>query len=181
MESIQQAIADAMRFMAELEAGEHAGQVKEKVSEFFNNDVTARGFMAALGTGNAQLSPEANQGLLDGLRANHEIAYDLLVKNIIMSSSAAVTHEENKETDLRVSSESVTARCVEIANQLHDANLSKKVEEVLGAIHQYETDPKSKGDSHAIWFNFFERWGYEGRHVSAAKPHVMSILSRFEK
>lgn len=181
MESIQQAIAEAMRFIAEIEANKHQpADITNKISQFFADDVSSRGFMAALGTCSPKLTAEANEALLEGLRINHEIAYDLLVKNIIMSSSAAVTHEENKQTDLRVSSESVTARCVEIAGELNDTNLTRKVNEVLAAIHQYEEDPKSKGDSHAIWFNFFERWGYEGRHVSAAKPHVMSILSRFE-
>jgi hypothetical protein len=82
------------------------------VSQLFSNEVSARGFMAALGTSNVVLSGEANEGLLDGLRQHQEVAYDLLVKNIIMSASAAVNHAENGKPEQQAESERVSPSAV---------------------------------------------------------------------
>lgn len=181
MQSIQHAISEAMRLIAAIEAGTMSKtEITSQVSQLFDNEVSARGFMAALGTSNVVLSGEANDGLLDGLRQHQEVAYDLLVKNIIMSASAAVNHAENGQPEQEAESDHVTNRCVEIAKQLKDPSLIAKVEEVLAAIHHYEVDPKTKHDAHAVWFNFFERWGYEGRHLKAAKPHVDGLLEQLK-
>lgn len=181
MQSIQHAISEAMRLIAAIEAGSMSkAEITSQVSQLFSNEVSARGFMAALGTSNVVLSGEANEGLLDGLRQHQEVAYDLLVKNIIMSASAAVNHAENGHPEQEAESDHVTNRCVEIAKQLNDPSLIAKVEEVLAAIHHYEIDPKTKHDAHAVWFNFFERWGYEGRHLKAAKPHVDGLLEQLK-
>ncbi|CAN5530013.1 hypothetical protein BH11CYA1_BH11CYA1_06070 [soil metagenome] len=181
MQTIQHAISEAMRLIAAIEAGTLSKEeITKQVSELFSNEVSARGFMAALGTSNVVLSGEANEGLLDGLRQHQEVAYDLLVKNIIMSASASVNHLENGQAEQAAESDHVTNRCVEIAKQLNDPALIAKVEEVLAAIHHYEVDPKTKHDAHAVWFNFFERWGYEGRHLKAAKPHVDGLLEQLK-
>ncbi len=177
MQTIQQAISDSMKLIASIEEGTMGrSEIAEKVSALFDNEVSARGFMAALGTSSVTLSKDAYAGLLDGLKQHQEVAYDLLVKNIIMSASATLTHEENGKDEMRVSSEQVTTRCLELAKALNDAKLNAKVEEVLAAIHKFQLDPKAKHDSHAMWFDFFERWGYEGRHLDAAKKHVKSLL-----
>ncbi len=177
MQTIQQAISESMKLIASIEEGTmEKSEITEKVSALFENEVSARGFMAALGTSSVTLSKDAYEGLLDGLKQHQEVAYDLLVKNIIMSASATLTHEENGKEDMRVSSEQVTARCLDLAKALNDAKLNAKVEEVLAAIHTFQLDPKAKHDSHAMWFDFFERWGYEGRHLDVAKKHVKSLL-----
>jgi len=179
MQTIQQAISESMKLIASIEEGALGkAEITNKVSALFDNELSARGFMAALGSSKVKLSEESYAGLLEGLKEHKDIAYDLLVKNIIMSSSASLTHEENGKEDMRVSSEEVTARCLDIARALNDVKLNAKVEEVLAAIHTFEQDPVAKHDTHAMWFDFFERWGYEGRHLSAAKKHVMSLLGK---
>ena len=153
-------------------------QIKEKVSLLLTNELSARGFMAALSVSESieKLQGASLEGLLDGLKAQPEVAYDLLVKNIIMSSSAALSHEEKGNIEQKKNSQDVTVRCLHLAEKINDKRLSVKVEEVLNAINAFNQDPEEKHDSHHLWFKFFERWGYQDRHLESSRPHLEKLL-----
>lgn len=179
MQTIQQSISESMKVLEAIESGSlSAEDTRVKVAALLHNELSARGFMAALGVSDSfdQLNDEAMAGLMAGLKSAPEIAYDLLVKNIIMSSAAALSHEENGQEDLKANSDKVTKRCLLLAQKLDDERLNQKVNDVLAAMKAFQADPKQVHDSHHLWFTFFERWGYQGRQLEKSRPHLETLI-----
>lgn len=170
-----------MKVLEAMEKGTMTGsEIEAKVKSLLADEMSARGFMAALSVNNNldKFGDESLSALIAALKESGEVAYDLLVKNIIMSSSAALSHEERGENELKSNSQQVTENCLKLARKVDDERLNSKVDEVLQAIKAFQEDPENPHDSHHFWFTFFERWGYSDRHLEHSKPHLQALKTK---
>jgi hypothetical protein len=136
--------------------------------------------MAALATGNLPQDDNMRAALLAALKAGQENAYELIIKNIIMSGCSAQEHERKGNTEAARGSKAACAASVELASLLEDEALQALAKEALLAISQWKDiaadapQPKGNGAGEK-WFAFFERWGYNQQLLAAVQDPLLIV------
>ncbi len=182
MATIQEAMSNSARLLDEAAKGEiEPLALTEQIGTLLSSGLGARGFMAALATGELPVDEKIRAALLDGIRAGKDNAYELIVKNIIMSGCAAQEHEQKGRREEARGSLAASACSLELGLLLDDGALRAQAHEALLAIDQWKTKSQDKGeksgdnDTQEKWFSFFQRWGYSEKLLEAVKEPLLSL------
>jgi hypothetical protein len=124
----------------------------------------ARGFFVALLTGESKLSDNLPQEFIEVFKKHPEIICDLLIKNLIMSATMAVTHNRNGDAKMEASSRSVNQKTKNIIQRLDNEAMGRHILSMTDAIHHKLTTGE---DEHGSDYSpFLQRWRYDGEQLN---------------
>lgn len=132
-------------------------RLESEISELVQTANGARGFFVALLTGESELADHPNVAIIRGLQSHPHAIAELLVKNLVMSTAMAITHQRAGNLEQVQGSNRVAKRT---------AFLIEKVDltEVRIIAAQMQTSAVSdKGE----YVAFLEKWGYDAEQKQA--------------
>jgi hypothetical protein len=135
----------------------------------------ARGFFVAFLTGDSQLSENPPAQFYQAFKQNKEIVYDLLAKNVVMSSATAHTHLMNNDPAAAEKSMAVARKTLTIIKNLNDSVISDTMKLMSEALEKQINDGDSAGDSELPQYvPFLRRWRYSKEQLD----HVRNVLAQ---
>ena len=147
------------------EEGELSDEVlADRMSELLKSKTGARGFFVISLASDCPLMDRLPDALVLELRRAGDLVINLTVKNLAMSSAMAVHHKRDRNTNFKVQSERVTARCIELLRQLEPNEVKNQLEDLLDGI-------KGFGDS----VEFLKRWNYDDEQKEAIASSIYGI------
>jgi len=195
MATIQEAMSNSAKLLEAATNGTvEPAALTAEVTKLLASGLSARGFMAALTTGDLPKDVKIRAALIAGIKAGKESAYELIIKNIIMSGCSANAHEKNGRIEEARRSRATSDSSLELARLLNDSSLAALAQEALEAIahwplsateaaNQAETavagdqaEALTKNANLTNWHKFFERWGYSQSYLEAVKEPLASIV-----
>jgi hypothetical protein len=162
-----EAIAITQAFLMQLKKNElTSSQIQDFVSALVQTANGARGFFVTYLTAPDAICDEPRSEIVAALQENPEIAADLLVKNLAMSTAQQIYHQRRNDPEMMASSATVTARTTKIIQQLNLPQIQEMCRE-LGTTIQTGTGAYSE---------FLTRWGYDDEQKNSI-ARVVSQLS----
>ncbi len=150
-------------------------------AELLLRDVaSARGFFVALLTGDWPFGDEIPQTIVEAIRRTAIPSYDLLIKNIVMSTAARVEHLRAERANQAQGSLVVTKRCLFILKELKDDDrLKELLMKITVAIETKNGSESQK--SFAVepgeYIAFLERWKYDARQLRESLSVLMDLMN----
>jgi hypothetical protein len=135
----------------------------------------ARGFFVALLTGDSKLSEDPPAPFYQAFKQNREIVYDLLAKNVVMSSATAYTHLMNQDPVSAEKSMSVARKTLTIMGNLNDSLMDDTMALMSEALEKQISEGDNTGDSELPQYvPFLRRWRYSKEQLD----HVRNVLAQ---
>ena len=156
------AYTETLRVRKDLEAS----QLKSEIEALIKTSNGARGFFVSFLTGEWELADSPSEAIIQALQAEPNAIAELLVKNLVMSTAMAITHQRNGNLEQAHGSERVAKRT---------ALLIEKVDlpEVRAiAVQMQNSAIFNTGDYKA----FLEKWGYDAEQKQAI-ANVLTITN----
>ncbi len=142
-----------------------ASQIEEFVSNLLQTANGARGFFVTYLTASEPMCDEPQPEIVAALHAHPEIAADLLVKNMAMSTAQQLYHQRRNDLEMVTSSATVAARTTKIIQQLNLPQIQELCRDLVNTI---QTGTGSYDD-------FLTRWGYDDEQKNAIAQAVSSL------
>lgn len=184
MLSFPEAISESAVLIHKLEENPQL-DVSEELSAILSSSEGARGFLVSLLTENWRFGDHIPSILINGLKNSKEITFDLLVKNLVMSTTMRVTHERNKNHEQAQGSVRVARRTKYIISNITDTDLDAKLTSMQAATLSclemgVDEDEPPRDDAKAEEFvAFLRRWKYDADQLNAANDALkQSIATR---
>jgi hypothetical protein len=163
-----EAIGLTQTFLTKLNKNElTSAEILAFVSELVQTANGARGFFVTYLTAPDPICDEPQPEVIAALQAHPEVAADLLVKNIAMSTAQQIYHHRRSDTEMMASSATVATRTAQIINRLNLTQIQAMCRELVKTI---ET---GTGD----YNEFLTRWGYDDEQKQAIARSVTQLLS----
>lgn len=164
----EEAVVKSAELLAEIEeTGVDAGR-KQAISEFLAAVMSARGFFVSYLTGDYKIADEPPAAFIEMLRAGGDHIADLLVKNLVLSTTMKIVHERDGSQIDADGSEMVARRTANLILQLNDSRVEKRLMEMRDGLGQ-GTGP---------YMEFLTRFNYDDEQVHAAQRAVGLILAK---
>lgn len=141
-------------------------EIRDFVGNLIQTSNGARGFFVTYLTSTDPICDEPNPEIIDALRSHPDLAADLLVKNIAMSTAQKIHHERNSDAEMMASSATVAARTSKIIHQLNLPQIQEMCSELLNTI-------KTGSGSYT---DFLNRWGYDSDQKSAIARAILDVI-----
>ena len=152
-------------FLTQLKKNELTSiQIQDFVSALIQTANGARGFFVTYLTARDQICDEPQPEIIAAIAAHPDIAADLLVKNIAMSTAQQLYHQRRNDPEMMASSATVAARTTKIIQQLNLPQIQDMCRELVNTIH---TGTGSYNE-------FLTRWGYDDEQ----KDSIVQIVSQ---
>jgi hypothetical protein len=163
-----EAIGLTQTFLTKLKKNEFtSAEILTFVSELVQTSNGARGFFVTYLTAEDPICDEPQPEIIAALQAHPEVAADLLVKNIAMSTAQQIYHHRRSDSEMMASSATVAARTTKIINQLNLPQIQTMCQELVNTI-----DAGS-----GTYSEFLTRWGYDDEQKQAIARSVTQLLS----
>jgi hypothetical protein len=161
-----EAIDLTQAFLMQLKKNElTSSQIQDFVAALVQTANGARGFFVTYLTAPDPICDEPRSEIIAALQANPDIAADLLVKNIAMSTAQQLYHQRRNDPDMVASSATVAARTTKMIHQLNLPQIQDMCRELVATI-QTGTGAYSE---------FLTRWGYDDEQ----KTSIAQIVAQF--
>jgi hypothetical protein len=161
-----EAIDLTQSFLIQLEKNELTpSQIQEFVSALVQTANGARGFFVTYLTAQNSICDRVQPEIIAALQANPDIAADLLVKNIAMSTAQKLYHQRRNDSDMATASATVAARTTSIIQQLHLAQIQEMCRELVTTI---QTGTGTYSD-------FLTRWGYDEEQKNSIAQAILQL------
>jgi leucyl aminopeptidase len=162
-----EAIDLTQTFLVQLKKNElTSSQIQDFVAALVQTANGARGFFVTYLTAPDPICDEPQPEIISALQANPEIAADLLVKNIAMSTAQKLYHQQRNDSEMATSSATVAARTTKIIQQLNLAQIQDMCRELVNTI---QTGAGSYSD-------FLTRWGYDENQKNSIAQAISHLL-----
>jgi hypothetical protein len=163
-----EAISLTQTFLTKLNKNElTSAEILAFVSELIQTANGARGFFVTYLTAPDLVGDEPQPEIIAALQAHPDIAADLLVKNLAMSTAQQIYHHRRSDNEMMASSATVAARTTQIINRLNLPQIQAMCQELVKTI---ET---GSGE----YSEFLTRWGYDDEQKMAIARSVTQLLS----
>jgi predicted regulator of Ras-like GTPase activity (Roadblock/LC7/MglB family) len=163
-----EAIDLTQTFLMQLKKNElTSSQIQDFVSALVRSANGARGFFVTYLTAADPICDEPRSEIIAALQATPEIAADLLVKNMAMSTAQQIYHQRRNDPDMAASSAIVAARTTKIIQQLNLPQIQELCRELVTTI-QTGTGTYSE---------FLTRWGYDDEQKNSIEQVVSQLAS----
>ncbi len=140
-------------------------EIEEIITTLVNSKNGARGFLVVYLTSDFSFSDHPTEEVINALKTSPEIVSELLVKNLAMSSSMAITHRRNNDEEKAQGSDQVSRRTINLIKQM---NLDL-IKEKLDALKQ--TIVNNDG----IYQTFLKKWRYDEEQKQIIKSNIDTI------
>ena len=189
MATIKEAMSNSAKLLDAAARGEiEPAQLQEEVTSLLAANLSARGFMAALATGDLPADQKIRTALLAGIKAGKANAYELIVKNIIMSGCAEQEHAQKERIQEAQASKAACTSSLELARLLDDDELRALAREALDAIEARAAGEAlasidggaakkggASGTTQSTWHQFFDRWGYTSKMLAGVEESLAAV------
>ena len=154
-------------FLAQLKKNElTSSQILEFVSALIQTANGARGFFVTYLTAKDSICDEPQPEIITAIAAHPDIAADLLVKNIAMSTAQQLYHQRRNDSEMMSSSATVAARTTKIIQQLNLLQIQDMCRELVSTIQT------GTGSYH----EFLTRWGYDDEQKDSIKQTIAPFI-----
>lgn len=136
------------------------------VADMVAEKAGARGFLVVLLTGDFAESDEPSAAILSALKSNADVVPELLAKNIVMSSTMALTHERNGDEANARGSLRVKERTARIIARMDDIPEMRACLEAMW---------RSVTEGGGLYADFLERWRYDEAQLERAQEALGEV------
>ncbi len=163
-----EAISLTQTFLTKLKKKElTSAQILTFVSELVQTANGARGFFVTYLTAEDPICDDPQPEIIAALQAHPEVAADLLVKNIAMSTAQQLYHHRRNDSEMAASSATVTARTSKIIHQLNLPQIQEMCRELLTTINT----------GTGAYHDFLTRWGYDDEQKNSIAQSIHALQS----
>ena len=154
-------------FLTQLKKNElTSAQILDFVSTLIQTANGARGFFVTYLTAQDPICDEPQPEVIAAIAAYPEIATDLLVKNIAMSTAQQLYHHRRNDSEMMASSATVAARTTKMIQALNLPQIQVMCRELVSTI---ETGTGS-------YTEFLTRWGYDDEQKQSINQTVSQLI-----
>jgi hypothetical protein len=158
--SFEQSLRETERLLSDLSDGNvEPASAAETVGKLVSSVSGARGFLVSFLTGNFVLADEPPQYIVDALKTAPSVVSDLLAKNLVMSSTMALTHRRNDDSGMERGSLTVERRTTRLVQLLDMPEMHERMQQML------ESVTERKGP----YVEFLTRWQYDEEQLGCAQ------------
>lgn len=176
--AFQQSIETSAELLAELDAGTvDNDEAAEKIADLLAELATARGFFVSLLTGDWRFDGAIPECIIAAIRANPEHAFNLLAKNLVMSSATMVSHRKAGDEELEKGSQRVINRTTAIITALNEPDLHQELKDLLTAVEDKLKHQSTTGGNAATYAAFLERWSYNDEQMLVASEKLKNAIA----
>ncbi|MDX2211809.1 MAG: hypothetical protein SFY66_00845 [Oculatellaceae cyanobacterium bins.114] len=166
--TFEEAIALTQTILNRLEQGLMSdSELEEAIASLVETENGARGFFVTYLSDPRPIAGQSTSPVLQGLQAAPEIAAELLVKNLAMSSAMAVTHRRNNDEKLAQGSDRVRSRTLGLIQNLHLSEITKQAQQL------HESTLTGEGN----YQGFLKRWGYDAEQRQVIQRAMEEIMA----
>lgn len=186
MLTFPEAISESASLIHQLEEDPQR-DVKEKLSEILQSSEGARGFLVSLLTENWRFGDHIPSKLIGGIKEAKHITFDLLVKNLVMSTTMRLTHERNRNHEQAQGSIRVARRTKYIISNIKDADLQDCLSSMRNAVQTRLEDLMVQAGSTGVqsdtvekekeFVSFLEKWKYDQEQLNAANDALNATIN----
>jgi hypothetical protein len=141
-------------------------QIQNFVSALIQTANGARGFFVTYLTSPDSICDEPQPEIIVAIAAHPDIAADLLVKNIAMSTAQQLYHQRRNDPEMMASSATVAARTTKIIQQLNLPQIQDMCRELVSTIHT----------GTGSYSEFLTRWGYDDEQKDSIAQTVSQLI-----
>lgn len=154
-------------FLTQLQKNELTSpQILEFVSTLIQTANGARGFFVTYLTAQNPICNEPQSEVIAAIAAHPEVAADLLVKNIAMSTAQQLYHHRRNDSEMIASSATVAARTTKMIQALNLPQIQDMFRDLVSTI---ETGTGS-------YTEFLTRWGYDDEQKQSIGQIVSQLI-----
>ncbi|MCY7367861.1 MAG: hypothetical protein LH474_06885 [Chamaesiphon sp.] len=154
-------------FLTQLKKNElTSAQILDFVSALIQTANGARGFFVTYLTAQDPICDEPQPEIITAIAAHPEIAADLLVKNIAMSTAQQLYHQRRDDNEMMASSATVAARTTKMIQALNLPQIQAMFRELSNTI---QTGTGSYNE-------FLTRWGYDQEQKQSIDRIVSQLI-----
>jgi hypothetical protein len=154
-------------FLMQLKKNElTSAQILDFVSALIQTANGARGFFVTYLTAQDPICDEPQPEIIIAIAAYPEIAADLLVKNIAMSTAQQLYHHRRNDSEMMASSATVTARTTKMIKALNLPQIQAMFRELVSTI---QTGTGS-------YTEFLTRWGYDDEQKQSIDKIISQLI-----
>jgi hypothetical protein len=154
-------------FLTQLQKNELTSpQILEFVSTLIQTANGARGFFVTYLTAQNPICDEPQSEVIAAIAAHPEVAADLLVKNIAMSTAQQLYHHRRNDSEMIASSATVAARTTKMIQALNLPQIQDMFRDLVSTI---ETGTGS-------YTEFLTRWGYDDEQKQSIGQIVSQLI-----
>jgi hypothetical protein len=154
-------------FLTQLQKNELTSpQILEFVSTLIQTANGARGFFVTYLTAQNPICDEPQSEVIAAIAAHPEVAADLLVKNIAMSTAQQLYHHRRNDSEMIASSATVAARTTKMIQALNLPQIQDMFRDLVSTI---ETGTGS-------YTEFLTRWGYDDEQKQSISQIVSQLI-----
>jgi hypothetical protein len=162
-----EAIELTQSFLSQLKTNDlTSSQIQDFVAALVQTANGARGFFVTYLTSPDPICDEPRSEIVAALHAHPEIAADLLVKNIAMSTAQQLYHQRRNDPDMVASSATVAMRTTKIIQQLNLPQIQELCQDLVNTI---QTGTGSYRD-------FLTRWGYDEEQKNSIAQTLLQLI-----
>jgi hypothetical protein len=143
-----------------------SSQILEFVSDLIQTANGTRGFFVTYLTAKDPICDQPQPEIIAAIKAHPEIAADLLVKNIAMSTAQQLYHQRRNDPEMVSSSATVTARTTNIIQQLNLLQIQEMCRELVRTINTQS----------GSYTEFLTRWGYDDEQKQSICAAVEQLI-----
>ena len=154
-------------FLTQLKKNElSSAQILDFVSALIQTANGARGFFVTYLTAQDPICDEPQSEIVTAIATHPEIAADLLVKNIAMSTAQQLYHQRCDDSEMMASSATVAARTTKMIQALNLPQIQAMLRELTNTI---QTGTGS-------YTEFLTRWGYDQEQKQSINQIVSQLI-----
>ncbi len=163
-----EAISLTQIFLTKLNKNElTSAQILTFVSELVQTANGARGFFVTYLTAKDPICDEPQPEIIAALQAHPDIAADLLVKNIAMSTAQQLYHHRRNDSEMAAASATVATRTSKIIHQLNLPQIDDLCRELVQTINT----------GTGAYSDFLTHWGYDDAQKNAIAQSIAQLRS----
>ena len=142
-----------------------SSQIQDFVSALVQTANGARGFFVTYLTARDPICDQPQPEIIAALQANPDIAADLLVKNMAMSTAQKLYHQRRNDLEMVASSATVAVRTTKIIQQLNLSQIQDMCRELVNTIQA----------GTGYYSEFLTRWGYDEEQKNSIAQAVSEL------
>lgn len=150
--TFEEALELTQSLMSQMAAGEISPpETEQAIAQLVKTKNGARGFFVTYLTSEGTLADNPSPEVIQALQSSSDIVPELLVKNLAMSSAAALKHRRNDDEETAQGSDQVRSRTTNLIKQVN----MEQVQELAADLR--ESAVTGEGNYQA----FLKRWQYD--------------------
>jgi hypothetical protein len=163
----EEAINLTQIFLTKLKNDELAGdKILEFVSQLVQTPNGARGFFVTYLTAPEPICDDPHPEIINALQIYPEVAAELLVKNLAMSTAQQLYHQRRNDREMAASSAMVATRTTKIIQELNLPQIQVMCRELVAS------DLNGVGS----YAEFLNRWGYDEEQKKAIDRVLTTLV-----